>query len=323
MANIVSAAVGIFALQATRRQPKAEGGEDVKTGGVAPASVMEYLAARASLQRKTTATLRTARDLAGAFAAVAASPNAQEILREALLIGEDVGAACAGDLALRGGVPSWMSTEALRGQIASLMWPIASMALQRGDGGVALRESLRETFITLVTSLPEQQEPEFARLPQGIAVAMTEQRKMAEHVLPPLLQIVHDRNARFYLTDTVAASTRAIQAIREAALEFTATLVDTAPAAAEQRAVTYQSMFGTAAVLMEHALRRAHAQTFGWVRKEKEAGARVSVMRSRETFAHLVEQHFAGGCDLLRQTMAAAEATRPSLEAPSKPELAS
>ncbi len=30
MANIVSDAVGIFALPATRRQPKAEGAEDVK-----------------------------------------------------------------------------------------------------------------------------------------------------------------------------------------------------------------------------------------------------------------------------------------------------
>jgi hypothetical protein len=30
MANIISDAVGIFALPATKRQPKAEGGEDVK-----------------------------------------------------------------------------------------------------------------------------------------------------------------------------------------------------------------------------------------------------------------------------------------------------
>ena len=268
--------------------------------------ITRHLANRALTQRKTSAVLRAARDLAGAFATVAVQPNPQDHLAQAMRVGEQVGAACAADLARLGGIPTWMTQESIKGQIASLMWPIASQALRMGGESDALVEALSRSFVTLVTALPAQpNEPEFAKLPDGLAVAMSEQRKMAENVIPTILRIAQGRNARFYIQDSVEVSAWALGVIRAKANELAGQLLPTAGEDSDSRRTAYQSMFGTVSVLMEGALARAWQKTFEWVKARVADGYPPTAQTSRTQFMRDVRSNLDAGCQLLRDTFSA------------------
>lgn len=275
-----------------------------------------FIADRAQRFRRVDAVSRVARDLAGAFASFSIADNPRERMLEVIKIGDDVADRCVADLSRIGGMPDWLRPESLHAQISSLMWPLAAHAIAQGAPAEGLRSRLHDIFMTLVTSGSDAGvAPDYAKLPNGISVAMTENRMMAENVIPHLMRVANDRNASYYVTDMVAFSASTLSRIRAVTVSIVRDLIGDRPDAAEQRVQAYQSMFGTASVLMGQAVRRAHRDTFDWVKERVESPSGIAPRDARSIFSVSVDRRFDAGISLLRQTFAAADSGgRPSAD---------
>jgi len=298
------------------------------SGPVAPASgtaevkdhtsLTRFLLERARLARKTTAALGFAKGLSGAIASAVHAANPSEHVARAARIGEAVGSRCAEVLTERGGVPDWMSASTLKARISSLMWPAASEGLRLGKDPDALAESLADVFLSLVDNIPvDLEDPPYARLPEGIAVALSEQKQMAEKIIPQILALESDKNCRFYLANSKEFTSWIFQKIRESTKELSA-IIGSDTLHSEQNVIIYQSMFGSTAALAGAALRLAAQQVFTEIKAGLAAGKKPRQSETQQNFARVVRSHLDDGVSILRNVLSrrqpsAAESTEPEM----------
>jgi hypothetical protein len=268
------------------------------------ASLTSFLLDRARSARKTTAALRFAKDLSGAVASAANAANPSEHIACAARIGGAVGARCADALTERGAVPDWMSVSTLKAQISSLMWPAASEGLRLGKAQDVLEESLADVFLSLVDNLPSDlEDPPYARLPDGIAVALSEQKNMAEKIIPQILVMERDKNYRFYVANSKEFTLWVFQNIRKSTKELSAIIEDNDMPHSEQSVIIYQSIFGSTASLAGAALRLAAQQVFAEIKAGLAVGKRPKQSETQRDFAHAVRSHLDDGVSILRNAL--------------------
>ncbi len=278
--------------------------------------VISFLAKRAQKQRTTNAALRFVRDLASTYSELASSDNSADLVRRAVDIGTEAGAHCAQALSEQGAIPSWSTREAIGNQIASLMWPVAAGALKRGADPETLEGRLREIFMTLVDSLADQPEPEFVKLPEGLEVMLSEQRHLASQVIPQLLVVSRDRNARFYFgpepKEKMAEMVKfCANHLRKQSRELTALLVAPGDSPKDDSwRIAYQSMFGTVAIFMGAAVASGTNSTFVWIRNRINSGSKPTATESSEHWRQEVLSHFKDGCELTAQAMSSGAGDR-------------
>lgn len=264
-------------------------------------SLTSFLMDRARSARKTSAALRFAKDLAGAVASAATSENPSEHIAAAARIGNAIGSRCATTLLERGAVPDWMTVDTLKSQISSLMWPAASEGLRLGKPPQVLEGALTDVFLSMVDNSPSDlKDPPYARLPEGIAVALSEQKNMAEKIIPQILLMERDKNCRFYVGNSLEFTSWVFQNIRKSTKELAAVIEPTEGGNDEQRVIIYQSIFGSTSSLAAAAMRLAAHQVYSEIKVGISNGVKPRVSETQRNYAQAVKSHLEDGVSMLR-----------------------
>lgn len=239
-----------------------------------------------------------------AVASAAFSENFSDHLVTAARIGAAVGDRCSADLARRDAIPSWMNVASLRAQISSIMWTPASEGLKLGKTPDDLENILSEVFLTLVENMPSDlDEPSYARLPEGISVALSEQKNMAEKIIPQLMVMERDKNHRFYIAQSGDFAAWLLKMIRKSALELSAAIDGKDKKRDEQTIIVYQSIFGSAATLACSSLKVAAQQVFASITQDLKSGKKPKPADTQRQYARQVRRNFEDGVGLLRDAV--------------------